>query len=465
MPTQVLIPPLSQTVDTLIFVNWYKQEGETVLQGEPLFVVETDKATLDVEAPASGVLRQVTAGPGDEVQTLSAIAVIEVAESVGLGTQGSSGELRGTQGQEVQGLKSLEVPPSISELPSVPPSSSEFLRAPVRPFASPRARRLAEQLGVPLAELTGTGPDGAIVERDVQANWQKAQGMRSASKTPGITPVARRIAEEAGVDWRSLEGSGPAGRITRQDLDEALAHVPQVPSVPQIPPSSPDDLVETIPFRGVRALIAERMQASHRETAPVTLTAEVDASELVGMRQRLAEQHVVVSYNDLLITILARALREHPQLNASLDGDAIKLWRRIDIGLAVDTDRGLLVAVVRSADQKGLAQLAQETKDLAERARTGKVTPDELRGGTFTLTNLGMLGIDTFTPIINLPETAILGVGRIKDKPAVRAGQVVVRQLMWLSLTFDHRLVDGGLAARFLQRVVQLVEQPMLLLA
>ena len=165
------------------------------------------------------------------------------------------------------------------------------------------------------------------------------------------------------------------------------------------------------------------------------------------MRQRLAARDVGVSYNDLLIFILGRALREHPRLNASLDGEQIKLWRRIDIGLAVDTDRGLLVPVVRNADQKGLAQLAAETKDLAERARSGKVTPDELRGGTFTLTNLGMLGVDAFTPIINLPETAILGVGRIKEKPAVHNGQIVIRHLMWLSLTFDHRLVDGGLAS------------------
>ncbi len=215
----------------------------------------------------------------------------------------------------------------------------------------------------------------------------------------------------------------------------------------------------------MRAIIAERMAQSHNQTAPVTLTAETDATELVEMRLRLGARDVGVSYNDLLIFILGRALREHPRLNASLDGEEIKLWRRIDIGLAVDTDRGLLVPVVRNADQKGLAQLAAETKHLTEQARSGKITPDLLRGGTFTLTNLGMFGVDAFTPIVNLPETAILGVGRIEEKPAVHNGQIVIRHLMWLSLTFDHRLVDGGLAARFLQRVVQLVESPYLLLA
>jgi pyruvate dehydrogenase E2 component (dihydrolipoamide acetyltransferase) len=163
--------------------------------------------------------------------------------------------------------------------------------------------------------------------------------------------------------------------------------------------------------------------------------------------------------------VLARALREHPRLNASLDGDAVKVWERIDIGLAVDAERGLLVPVVRDVDHKRLEQLAEETRALAERARAGRCTPEELRGSTFTLTNLGMYGIDAFTPIINLPECAILGVGRIKEQPVVIGGQVAVRQMVWLSLTFDHRLVDGGPAARFLQRVVQLVEGPHLLMA
>jgi pyruvate dehydrogenase E2 component (dihydrolipoamide acetyltransferase) len=227
--------------------------------------------------------------------------------------------------------------------------------------------------------------------------------------------------------------------------------------------------LEIIPLSGIRAVIAERMALSHAQTAPVTLTAEADATALVELRRQLAADGVEISYNDLLLYVLAKALREHPRLNAALEGDgeahfAVKVWRRIDIGLAVDTERGLLVPVVRDADRKGLAQLAAETKALAERARAGKCSPDELRGGTFTLTNLGMFGIDAFTPIINLPECAILGVGRIKARPVIVGDQVVGRQMVWLSLTFDHRLVDGGPAARFLQRVVQLLEKPHLLM-
>jgi pyruvate dehydrogenase E2 component (dihydrolipoamide acetyltransferase) len=427
MPTQVLVPPLGQTVDTLIFVSWYKLEGEAVRQGEPLFVVETDKATLDVEAPASGILRQVTAKAGDEVQTLSTIATIA------------------------------------AEVGEVEATTEENL--PLRLFASPRARRLAERENVPLTALSGTGPEGAVVERDVRAVL--AQATAKTEEAPSITPVARRMAEEAGIDWNTLAGSGARGQVIRHDVESALSSRLQQATVdvalPLIP--SAEEGFESIPLSGVRAIIAERMAQSHSQTAPVTLTAETDATELVEMRQRLGARDIGVSYNDLLIFILGRALRDHPRLNASLDGEQIKLWRRIDIGLAVDTDRGLLVPVVRNADQKGLAQLAAETKHLAEQARSGKITPDLLRGGTFTLTNLGMLGIDAFTPIVNLPETAILGVGRIKEKPAVHNGQVAIRHLMWLSLTFDHRLVDGGLAARFLGRVVELVESPYLLLA
>jgi pyruvate dehydrogenase E2 component (dihydrolipoamide acetyltransferase) len=220
-----------------------------------------------------------------------------------------------------------------------------------------------------------------------------------------------------------------------------------------------------IPMRGVRGVVAERLLSSVTSTAHVTLTAEADATALVELRHQLGGDGVAASYNDLFLYILGHALREHPGLNSSLEGDVIKLWRRIHIGLAVDTDRGLLVPVVRDVDRKGLHQLAGETQALTERARLGECTPDDLRGGTFTLTNLGMFGIDAFTPLINPPECAILGVGRIKRRPVMVDDEILGRHLVWLSLTFDHRLVDGAPAARFLQRVVQLVESPHLLLA
>jgi pyruvate dehydrogenase E2 component (dihydrolipoamide acetyltransferase) len=284
---------------------------------------------------------------------------------------------------------------------------------------------------------------------------------------PTITPLARRMAEAEGLDWRHVAGSGSRGKVTSKDIRQVSAEVAAGTSpVPEQPvePQWDDEQAETIPFSGVRAVIAGRMASSHSQTAPVTLTSEAEAAALVDLRRELARDGVEVSYTDLFVCVLARALREYPQLNASLEGDHIRRWREVHIGVAVDTERGLLAPVVRDVDKKGLQQIAQELRDLTDRARAGHCTADELRGSTFTLTNLGMFGIDAFTPLINLPECAILGVGRIKTRPVMVEGTVLGQPTVWLSLTFDHRLVDGGPAARFLQRVVQLVERPHLLI-
>lgn len=393
-PTEVLVPPLGQTVDTVTLVAWYKEEGQAVQEGEMLYAIETDKATLDIEAPASGVLRGVTAVPGDEVKVLSAIALITAPDELPVETPAI---------QEAEAVR----PPTIGSLSAGQVASHD--RQPQtreRIFISPRARRLAEDQGIRWAALEPTGPEGAIIERDVRAYIQ-ARG------------------KETGVG-----------------LEEAQA----------------------IPATAMRAVITARMAQSVSRAARVTLTSEVDATAMVNMRQRLVQDEADVTYNDLLLHILGRALREHPQLNASLEGDTIKVWQQVHIGLAVDTDRGLLVPVVRDVDRKGLDRLASETRTLIARAKAGQSTPHDLSGATFTLTNLGTFGVDSFTPIINLPECAVLGVGRIKARPAVIKDRIVARQMMWLSLAFDHRLVDGAPAARFLQRVSQLIEHPYLLL-
>jgi pyruvate dehydrogenase E2 component (dihydrolipoamide acetyltransferase) len=232
------------------------------------------------------------------------------------------------------------------------------------------------------------------------------------------------------------------------------------------------EAVKELPLSGARAVIAQRMHESHDVTAPVTLTMEVDATNFVALRERLKvsladELDFNLGYNDLLIKLAVHALQRFPYMNAQLDAAAgvIRHFDAVHVGLAVDTERGLLVPVLRDADRKGLAEVARELRGLVDRARAGKALPDELSGGTFTLTNLGMFEIDAFTPIINLPEAAILGVGRIKDRPAALAGKLCVRQVMWLSLTFDHRLVDGTPAARFMQYVKSLIEEPYLWLA
>lgn len=414
MKTEVLVPPLGQTVDVMTFAAWYKNEGDMVTQGEMLFAIETDKSTLDIEAPASGLLCEVTAQPGDEVQALTVIAFIQPV------TAAAPEPLATNEGAEPVLLPE----PDQSKTQPVQALSQPIPPPPARLFVSPRARRLAEAHGVRLEALSPTGPEGAIIERDVQHYLDRQQ------------VTSTRLTES------EIMSSAPAKSANAAEF-------------------------ELIPFTSSRATIAKRMLESATTTPQVTLTSEADATHLVELRAQLRRAGVSVSYNDLFIFILSRALSDHPQLNASLDpaSPGIKRWRQINIGLAVDTERGLLVPVVRDVAGKGLRQLAIETQALIARTQAGKCTPDELQGSTFTLTNLGMFGIDAFTPLLNLPECAILGVGRIKTQPVMLSDAVVGRQMVWLSLTFDHRLVDGGPAARFLQRVVQLVEQPALLLA
>jgi pyruvate dehydrogenase E2 component (dihydrolipoamide acetyltransferase) len=312
----------------------------------------------------------------------------------------------------------------VDEAAQLATSEPETLKPETRIFASPRARRLAREKEVDLALVTGSGPKGRIVERDVVAYL------------------------------------------------ETLALAPPSAPTPPAPPAPVEavEAVAEVPMTGVRAVIAQRMHESHQTTAPVTLTTEADATAFVELRERLkaslaAELGFNIGYNDLLIKLVAHALGQFPYMNARLDGEVIRELGEIHIALAVDTDRGLLVPVIRNADRKGVAKIAREVRELVERARTGKALPDELSGSTFTITNLGMHEVDAFTPIINLPETAILGVGRIKARPAVVEGELCVRQTMWLSLTFDHRLVDGGPAARFLQYIKNLIEDPYLWLA
>jgi pyruvate dehydrogenase E2 component (dihydrolipoamide acetyltransferase) len=404
MITEVILPVLGETMNEGTIIEWLKKEGDPVERGDLLFTFESDKATLEVEAPAKGFLCQILVPAGQTVPILTVVALITRTADEDL----SAYELRvpGFEFQVAEAMKPETLKPETG-----------------RVFASPRARRLAREKGVDLTLVTGSGPNGRIVERDVVAYLETLVLAPPSAPTPPAPPA-------------------PAEAV------EAIAEVP---------------------MSGVRAVIAQRMHESHQTTAPVTLTTEADATAFVELRERLkaglaADLGFDIGYNDLLIKLVAHALRQFPYMNAKLDGERVRHLREVHIALAVDTDRGLLVPVIRNADRKGVAEIAREVRELTERARAGKALPDELSGSTFTITNLGMHEIDAFTPIINLPEAAILGVGRIKARPAVVEGELCVRQTMWLSLTFDHRLVDGAPAARFLQRIKQLIENPYLLL-
>lgn len=321
-------------------------------------------------------------------------------------------------------------------------------------MASPRARKLGAEKHIDLADITPTGYGGVrIAERDVLA---------FLAQTPKATPIAQRMAAETGIDLRRVTGSGPGGRILKEDIARATTPQPSISN-------QESEVLERIPLKGVRAIIAERMAASVHTTARVTLVTEADATEFVAARTRIKQKveqewGFAPGYNDLLAKIVAAALRRFPYMNARLAPDAIEILGRVNLGMAVDTERGLLVPVIRDADRLSLRQFGAEFRRLADAARNARVLPDDLSGGTFTITSLGTYEIDAFTPVINLPEAAILGVGRIAPKVVPLNGEASIRQMWTLSLVFDHRLTDGAPAARFLQAIKRMVEEPYLLL-
>lgn len=429
MPTEVVMPRLGLNMKEGLLVKWLARDGERVEKGQPLFVVETDKVTNQVEAEVGGILHHVVR-EGSSVPVAGLVAYI----------------LR--EGEALPSAVQPAVPqPGVGQ-PSVPPGPSAVPAQPVR--ASPAARRRARELGVGLQEVVGTGPDGAVTVEDVERHAaQKAA--REAPPEVRATPAARHLAQELGVDLASVTPSGPGGRITREDVERAAREAALAPAAAEI-----------VPLEGVRAVIAQRMHRSLQETAQVTLTTEVDATNLVQARSQVnaaREQAGLppLSYNAILVKVVAVALSAFPYMNATFVEGAIHRHKEIHVGVAVDTERGLLVPVVRNADRKSIAQIDAELRALVERALAGQSTLDDLSGGTFTITNLGALGVEVFTPVLNYPEVGILGVGRIAPKPVVYQGGLYIRERLPLSLTFDHRLVDGAPAARFLQRVGSLI--------
>ncbi|MCX6030761.1 MAG: 2-oxo acid dehydrogenase subunit E2 [Chloroflexi bacterium] len=456
MPFEVVLPRLGWNMETGRLGQWLKQDGERVEAGELLFTVEGDKATQEVEALDSGILRipPDAPPPGKEVPVGTLLAYLLAPDE----------ELEAQSSKLEAGNWKLEA--SNQELPAASfqqPASSNQL-----PTISPRARRVAGELGVDWSGLKGSGRTGRIVERDVR---QAAAAQATPAAVERVSPLARRLAAELGVDVDALAARLPGKRIERADIEaeakaKAEAEVKMTStSTSAFAPLPPAGAV--VPITSVRRIIAERMATSAHTTAALTLTTEADATELVRLRKQLKDDgsQPVPSYNDLLAKLSAQALMENPMVNARFDGDTIVQAATANVGIAVDTERGLLVPVLRDVQAKSLRQIARESASLIEKVRAGRITADELHGGTFTITNLGMFEIDAFTPIINLPECAILGVGRIIPKQVVvdaEAERVAIRQMVFLSLTFDHRLVDGAPAARFLQRVKQYVEKPYL---
>lgn len=447
MAEEFFIPQLGQTVEEVTLIKWLVEDGAKVNQGQAIMEVETDKAVFPVEANAKGVIHL---GPYQEGQVIPVLTVVAI-----IGNLEDKFEVKETSAN-LSSLPDGEGAPAQDATPDAASLASPAGRSALGEghFASPRARKLAAEKNVDLAAVLPTGYGGMrVAERDVLA---------FLTHSPKVTPVAQRMAVENRVDLRNIAGTGPSGRIVKEDIARAVQTQSSI-----VNPQS--EVLERIPLKGVRAIIAERMAASVHTTARVTLVIEADATEFNAARTRIKEKveqdwGFAPGYNDLLARLVTTALHHFPYMNARLASDAIEILGHVHMGMAVDTERGLLVPVIRDADQKSLRQFGAEFRTLAERARQGRSLPDDLSGGTFTITNLGMYDVDAFTPVINLPECAILGVGRISPKPVVRGNDVVIRQMWTLSLVFDHRLVDGAPAARFLQYIKELIEEPYLIL-
>ncbi len=455
MAYQVTMPRLGWTMEEGVFGEWLKQDGDEVQAGDLLFTVEGDKATQEVEVFEAGILRLPAnaPAPGDVIPVGALLAyILQAGESM----PAESGQAAPAESQPGQGgtapLKAGVEPAGQKSV------ASQRVTADGRgtPAISPRARRVAGELGVDWTQLMGSGRTGRIVERDVRAaaeTFVEPVGVE-------MSPVARRMAAEAGISAEELAAIRPGGRIQREDVEAAIAARRQ-------PVTASGTAAQVVAHSRIRQITAQRMAESSHTTAPVTLTTEADATELVALREQLKSSYArrglaVPSYNDIYLKLTAAALQEHSALNASWGDAGIIFHDEIHIGFAVETERGLLAPVLRNVPAKSLRQVAEESANLIEGAHQERLGSDAMQGGTFTITNLGMYGIDAFTPIINLPQAAILGIGRIVCKPAVHEGEVVPRQMVALSLTFDHRVVDGAPAARFLNTVREFVSEPVL---
>lgn len=410
MAYEVQMPKWGLTMKTGKIARWLVAEGGAVAVGQPLLEVETDKITNVVESPAGGVLLQIVSPQGEVVPVMQVIGII-----------GESGEAVAVPASHSADAAASPAAPAASGAKDQGTMQRNMAQGEVR--AMPAARKAAKELGVDLATVTGTGRDGIITEKDVRAAHEAV----AKSPAPG--------------------SAAPAQPCSATDADAD----------------------EVIPLDGLRKLIADNMQASLQNAAQLTVFVEADVTEMVALRDTMLarnkkDSEYRLSFNDIIAFAVCRALKQHPVMNTTLQADGIHMHRHVNLGIAVSLDTGLIVPNVKNADTYSLEELKAKVRDAASRARKGGLSMDEISGGTFTISNVSMLGVDGFTPILNPPETGILGVGRVVEKPGVFEGQVCVRKMMTLSLTFNHMVTDGGPAMSFLRTLADMLEQPVRML-
>jgi pyruvate dehydrogenase E2 component (dihydrolipoamide acetyltransferase) len=445
MATQVVMPKLSPTMEEGQVARWLKKEGDKVSMGEPIAEIDTDKATMEMQALSAGVLRKV---------------LIQEGESAPLGQPiGIIGEPDEDISELLKGIQTAAPPKEAVEQPK------EAVEQPTK---------LPESDAVPAVEQKAAAPQPQIA-REVQTDGKRPAGGRML-----VSPIAARMAAESGVDLNSVKGSGPSGRIIKRDIEEAMkapkaassgaSPKPSLVRPMAMPPSQPGAVYGPSAYRDepmseMRRTIARRLVTSLGPVPHFFLTTEIEMDRAADMRQQINTLYpdAKVSINDIIIKVAAVALIQHPHVNASFQDKTVRYYEHADIGVAVATDNGLITPIVRAAEVKSLLDIATEVRELAGRARARKLKPEEYMGATFSISNLGMFGIDEFTAVINPPEAAILAVGAMKPKPVVRDDELEIHQMMRVTMSCDHRVVDGAVGAQFLQTFKQILENPLYL--
>lgn len=462
MASEITMPQMGFDMTEGIIANWLKAEGDTVQKGDAVAEIETDKTTIQIEAFASGVLSKIVQPVGAKVPVGNVIGIITAPGEAAAATAPAAPTV-------------TEAAPAVAPAATAPKTANN---AAVN--ATPVARRIADQMGIDLSLVKGSGPDGQVTKADVEGYTAPAAPAAVSPAVAGgriiATPVAKKIALERGVDLASVKGSGPEGRIVLADVQAAAVTVSAVaaPAVaaPTAPVAQPAAQLaapvtagaKRISLTRLRQIIAQRMTQSKTGVPHFYITVQVEMDKALTLREQMNDalkpDGVKVSVNDLVIRATALALKRFPNLNASFTGDAIEQHEHVHIGVAVSVPGGLVTVTVRDTDTKTMKQIAVEMGTLAARARDGKALPGDLGGQTFTISNLGMFGVESFVAIINPPDAGILAIGSAVPTPVVRDGQVVVRSIMNITISGDHRVTDGVEAAQFVNEVKRVLENP-----
>ena len=437
MATIVVMPQLGNSVESCIIVEWTVAEGDAVSLDQTLCSIETDKSTMEVPSTAEGTVLKLLWDEGDEVPVKDPLII------VGAPGEDVSGLVPGSGAAEAGAAPAEEAPASAAPAPS-------FATTAASGAVSPRARALASAKGVDASAITeGSGPHGRVIERDVAAAIAAGPALTSAARAAGVS---------------AAEGTGIGGRVSVADANRAPEAAPASSAAAPAPAADFPGASTSSPLKGVRKVVAKRMMESLTTTAQLTLNTTANAAGILAMRKKVKNADEAlglnrITLNDLVCFAVSRTLLKYPVFNAHLEDGVLTEFEQVHLGFACDTPRGLLVPVIRSAQALGLKAFSDEAKRLAGGAIDGSLSPDFLSGGTFTVSNIGSFGIETFTPVINLPQTAILGVGAITPRPTVAAdGSIGVEQRLNLSLTIDHQVIDGADGARFLRDLVAAIE-------